>query len=232
MANRARSEWTVGQPAWSERPEAKERVASLASSSGLAFSPRTPTTRVFKVSLSSFLILSLCIEILGIAVLVGGRFLAAPMRREKATQRRINSVLTASLAIGTACVLGGIIVLFFAPSSGESTTDAVALLFPLIALFVADLIGVVFLTRRLRTVSRLNDLGREHPLCRHADLALEATPDVALEWAKSATKSAHGHDIEIDTDALSLWAETSASLQDSGRMISIQVEPIAPEVAM
>jgi hypothetical protein len=88
-------------------------------------------------------------------------------------------------------------------------------------------VGVPLLTRRQKTIRRLNDLGTEHPLCRQATVEIDATPELVLLWARSAARSAQAHDIVIDSEEHSLWAETSTTLVEGGRIITIRVEPLS-----
>ena len=61
-------------------------------------------------------------------------------------------------------------------------------------------------------------------LSRRTTLNLEASPDIVLGWAKSAARSAHAVDIEIDTEKHFLEARTSASWQEGGRILTVQVD--------
>ena len=184
-----------------------------------------------RMSFLTVSLLSILLEVLGIAVLIGAQVQAARMRRGKASQQRIDSALVAMFVIGSAFVLGGLVVLLLVLASSGPANSPRHFVFWAISQIVFITVGLIFVSRHLKRVRRLNELGREHPLCRHATVDLEAPPEVALSWARSATRSAHGHDIEIDTEAQTLWAKTTATLQEGGRIIDIQVEPLATGVS-
>ena len=93
-----------------------------------------------------------------------------------------------------------------------------------IAQLVLIAIGMVFVVRHTRAVRRLNELGPDHPLSRRTTLDLESSPDVVLGWAKAAARSAHAVDIDIDTEKQFLEARTTASWQEGGRILTVQVD--------
>jgi len=165
--------------------------------------------------------------VIAIAVLHGGQVIASRQRRANTSQRQIDRTIGSSLALGTLLGIGAIAVLVVA--DGRATTQKEAMspygivISGLVQLALVG-IGMVFVVRHTRAVRRLNELGPDHPLNRRTTLDLDASPDVVLGWAKSAARSAHAVDIDIDTEKHFLEARTSASWQEGGRILTVQVD--------
>ena len=165
--------------------------------------------------------------VIAIGVLHGGQVIASRQRGANAAQRQIDRTIASSLALGTLLGIGSIAALVVA--DGRTTTQKEAMSpYGIVTSGLVQLvlvgIGMVFVVRHTRAVRRLNELGPDHPLSRRTTLDLDASPDVVLRWAKSAARSAHAVDIDIDAEKRFLQARTSASWQEGGRILTVQVD--------
>ena len=170
--------------------------------------------------------------VIAVGVLYGGQEIAARQRRANASRRQIDRTIALSLVLGTLLGIGVVAALVVVDSrtttQKEATSPSSIVNWGLAQVVLVG-IGMVFVVRHTRTVRRLNGLGPEHPLSRRTTLDLEASPDVVLGWAKSAARSAHAVDIEINPEEHFLEARTSASWQEGGRILTVQVDQAASE---
>ena len=169
-----------------------------------------------------------CLGILiAVGALYGGQEIASRLRRANASQRRIDRTIASSLALGALIGIAAVVTLVVVDSRTVTEKQAMSpygIVLSGIAQLVLIAIAMVFVVRHTRAVRRLNGLGPDHPLSRRTTLDLESSPDVVLVWAKSAARSAHAVDIEIDSGRHFLEARTSASWQEGRRILTVQVD--------
>jgi hypothetical protein len=181
------------------------------------------------------LLVSGCLGLVVAPVVVyRGQKIASRKREANAPQRQIDWTIATSLALGTVLTIGAVVALTFFDDRTTTQKEAMSpysIVIPALGQLLLIGIGMVFVVRHVRAVKRLNELGPDHPLSRRTTLDLRASPSIILGWAKSAARSAHAVDIEIDAEHDFLEARAPASWREGGRLFTIQVRQSASDAS-